>query len=109
MTLDDLPQRIRDKTQLRANARGSFCWIYTGCRNNSGYGKVRWKGRLVYMHRLAYALAHGRVPSGKIVCHQCDTPECFNPECLQAGTHSTNLKQRWKRGSKKRAAKEIEA
>ena len=107
MTLDDLPERIRQRTRLQPNARGSFCWIYTGCRNNNGYGKVRWKGRLVYMHRLAYALAHGRVPSGKIVCHQCDTKPCFNPACLQAGTKSTNMKQYHRRHGKRREAQEL--
>ncbi len=102
MTLDDLPDRIRNKIELKANARRSFCWIWTGAKRGDGYGVVRWKGRLVYTHRLAYAMAHGRVPSGKMVTHQCDTKPCMNPECLQAGTNSTNMKQ-WHRRGKKRA------
>lgn len=85
----------------RKEVTDSGCWLWTGARNNCGYGKVRWRGRLVYVHRLAYYLTHGRNPQGGCVLHKCDTPACFNPEHLQGGTHSTNLKHQYQRNRRR--------
>lgn len=97
MTNAEVPARF---LRLRViTERG--CWEYTGYRNRDGYVKVWWKGRRVFLHRLVYALAHGRVPSGKLVTHECDNPPCFNPDHLHSGTHSTNLKHQYQRGRRK--------
>lgn len=41
-------------------------------------------------HRVAWALHHCRQPSG-VIRHACDTPPCFDPECLADGTQRQNL------------------
>lgn len=105
LTLDDLPPRLAKKIVLRANARGGFCWIWTGAINDPrGYGRVKWKGKAVLAHRLFYALAHGRVPPRKVVCHECDTPSCVCPDCLVAGTQSKNMRDYHKRKPKELVA-----
>lgn len=101
LTLDDLPARLREKVELRANARGGFCWIWTGALNDArGYGRVKWRGKAVLAHRLFYALAHGIAPKRKVIMHECDTPSCVSPDCLTAGTQSKNMRDYYKRHPK---------
>lgn len=70
----------------------STCWLFTGCRNNHGYGKFSIGGVAIYAHRAAYALMVGPVPDGKKVCHRCDVPNCVNPAHLFIGTQRDNLR-----------------
>lgn len=56
----------------------------------SGYSVVYFEGKSWPAHRLAYKLAHGRIPKGKIICHKCDVRNCINPKHLYAGTYKDN-------------------
>lgn len=76
----------------------------TGCiewkwaKSSAGYGQKRIDGKLVYMHRLAYADAHGPIPDGMLVRHKCDNPACFNVNHLELGTQRDNMQDASKRG-----------
>jgi len=70
----------------------SGCWEWTGARGGKmKYGVIRIKGRLYKTHRIAYELAYGPIPEGKIVCHRCDNPPCCNPGHLFLGTYTDNV------------------
>lgn len=47
-----------------------------------GYAQIRLDGRNVYGHRLAYELAHGKIPKGMCVHHVCEHKRCLNPAHL---------------------------
>jgi len=69
------------------------CWLWTGGTSH-GYGQMRvhsvWGSYPIYAHRASYLLAHGPIPAGLEVCHDCDTPLCVNPSHFFLGTQSDN-------------------
>jgi hypothetical protein len=63
------------------------------------YNSLKYQGKVVLAHRLAYELAHGfGAASGKLVCHECDNPPCCNPRHLFLGTAQDNITDRDKKG-----------
>jgi hypothetical protein len=50
-----------------------------------------------YMHRVAYASAHGLTMlelKGKHVCHTCDNPRCINPAHLFVSDNVGNMRDK---------------
>jgi hypothetical protein len=67
------------------------CWLWTGCRNKAGYGRIGVEGRRVKLaHRVSYELAKGPIPPGLVLDHLCRVPQCVRPEHLEAVPQSVN-------------------
>ncbi len=68
------------------------CWEWRrGFRAGFGkYGIIRWHGRMVGAHRVAWMLANGRDPGELCVLHRCDNPPCCNPAHLWLGDQKAN-------------------
>ena len=74
------------------------CWIWTACKNNSGYGQFSLKGRPQLAHRISWMFANGDIPPGLCVLHRCDTPACVRPDHLFLGNHADNMRDRNEKG-----------
>jgi len=75
------------------------CRIWLGFVCPQGYARTWYKGKGgVLVHRIAYELAYGPIPSGMKVCHRCDTPSCSEPTHLFLGTQKDNLRDMFAKG-----------
>lgn len=81
-----------------AKGRDEECWPWLASHNSYGYGSVKWKGRPVGAHRVAYMLARGAIAPGLVVRHTCDSASCTNPLHLVLGTVEENNADRLARG-----------
>lgn len=78
--------------------RTDACWLWTGHRNNDGYGSLRRGDKMIKVHRLSWELHFGTIPDGTEVCHHCDNPACVRPDHLFLGTHLDNMVDRDSKG-----------
>jgi hypothetical protein len=77
---------------------GGQTWLWQGPVDGKGYGTIRFEGRNVLAHRLAYEMFVGPIPDGMIVRHKNDTPLDVNPSNLELGTLIDNVQDRVERG-----------
>lgn len=73
------------------------CWDWTGNCNKDGYGRFRYCGPKVLVHRLMFAWITGKSLSRKIhkdipiLDHICENRRCCNPAHLRLTTHKINV------------------
>lgn len=80
--------RLLDKVVAGPNG----CWIFTGWKHR-GYGRMRFKGRQAYAHRVSYELHVGPIAAGLEIDHLCSTPSCVRPDHLEAVTPEENQRR----------------
>lgn len=72
------------------------CWLWTGAKNNRGYGRFnssRTNGRAGqqwYAHVWAWTQVNGPVPEGLTLHHRCGIVNCVNPDHLEPLTLQAN-------------------
>jgi hypothetical protein len=97
----------RFMAKIEENEKG--CWIWTGAKFVSGYGKINTGGKMVRAHRISYELSNGKIPIGMHVLHTCDNKLCVNPNHLEVGTQKKNMIDASTRGLIKRSLTEDQA
>lgn len=88
----------------------SGCLLWLKNVNDKGYGRFATGGKRAMAHRLIWALVHGPIQGGLLVCHRCDVPSCINVDHLFLGTTADNIrdkvsKRRHRFGERHRFAK----
>lgn len=91
-------------------APGSDCWGWIGTKDSDGYGRFHSKPKQILAHRFAWEMHFGKIPSGLIVGHHCDSPACSRIDHLYLGTTQHNTmdmvrKNRQAKGSRNGGAK----
>jgi hypothetical protein len=77
------------------------CWLWSGYRNDVGYGYAWWRKSNRLAHRVAWEIATGVwPPSTTHVCHSCDNPSCVRPDHLFLGTALDNIRDMIAKGRK---------
>lgn len=85
--------RVESQTERRGE-----CDIFTGCLDDSGYGRINKDGKLVRVHRAVWERANGPIPSRLYICHTCDNPSCIRLEHLWAGSQKENMQDCARKG-----------
>lgn len=68
------------------------CLIWTGHRNDSGYGLLTAGGRQVRAHRWVFESTYGPIPDGMVIDHQCWNPACVNIDHLRIASNAENTR-----------------
>lgn len=77
------------------------CWEWTGSKRVDGYGQC-WKDEVLQKaHRVMWELTHGKIPDGFVVRHKCRN-KCVNPNHLELGTHTDNMRDKIRDGTASR-------
>lgn len=85
-TTKSLIERLDEKID-----KSGDCWIWTGWKNDKGYGNIVIDGRRRRTHIVSYELHVGDVPTGLELDHLCRNRACVKPEHLEAVTHQVNI------------------
>jgi len=86
----DVRERIKERILTDPQ---TGCWLWTGCREKAGYGKIRIKTGARVVHRVAYEAFVGPVPGGLTLDHLCRVRHCCNPEHLEPVTLLENVRR----------------
>lgn len=84
------------------------CWIWMGAVIRWGYGAIgsgRRGQKMLKAHRAAWEIYRGPIPSGMLVLHRCDVPQCVNPHHLFLGDALTNSRDMIRKGRSSRGEK----
>jgi HNH endonuclease len=87
------------------------CIEWTGTLNGDGYGVRNDRlsreqfGPSILVHRQVWWGAHGPIPPGQVIRHDCDNPRCINIEHLRLGTQSDNMQDFFERRSRRPAVR----
>lgn len=76
----------------------SSCSVWTGGKDQDGYGLTHFEGKSWRVHRLVWSWLFGEIPNGLFVLHDCDNPPCYNPEHLFLGDAKSNVQDAINKG-----------
>ena len=81
-----------DRLMQKTTKHPGGCWLFAGCKDSGGYGMIGVNGKGNKAHRISWATVNGPIPSGLMVLHRCDIPNCINPDHLFLGTQLDNMR-----------------
>lgn len=84
---------LSDRFARKVVVIDSGCHLWLGTRNGVGYGLFKVGRKNIRAHRWIYEQTVGSIPTGLELDHLCRTPQCVNPEHLEAVTHAENVRR----------------
>lgn len=86
------------ETESLAVALKIPCLIWPFGKTGEGYGAIKTNGKMQSVHRIAFIFAYKLDPGEFLVCHHCDTRQCYNPHHLFKGTSLDNTRDMMLKG-----------
>lgn len=87
-----MPVRKSVADKLKRYAVSGECWLWSGCIDRCGYGKIgRCPDGESLAHRAAYKHFTGPIPDDCEIDHLCKVRRCINPAHLEAVPHAVNV------------------
>ncbi len=83
-----------DQLDFLLRVFGARCWEWPKERDPCGYGRMGWKGKVEFVHRVAYEMFKGPIPEGLEIDHLCSNRACFNPDHLEAVSRTENNRRK---------------
>lgn len=90
-TKDSSWSSLREKIEHYLDKQPDGCWIWTRVKTPSGYGQVRWGGKMVSVHRAYLSEVGYLLPDDLVIDHLCRNRACSNPDHLELVTNRTNI------------------
>lgn len=91
--------RVEESVRVASPEDPDSCWIGVGKPRPNGYVRIRFEGKLVYLHRLAYLVWRGPIKAKFDIRHQCGNRACARPEHLASGSRLATMTAAKKRGT----------
>jgi hypothetical protein len=83
-------------------ADSNGCWNCTShAADTCGYPMICRNGKKGHMSRFIWIEKNGPIPESMAVRHKCDNPRCINPDHLEIGTHTNNMRDMIERGRRR--------
>ena len=79
--------------------RDGACLVWTGARNEAGYGRTGIAGRDLLAHRYAWERANGQIPEGMVIDHMCRNRACVEVSHLRLATPKQNAENLAREGT----------
>lgn len=77
----------------KTSARDDGCIVWTGAKNDRGYGWFHANNKMIKAHRWVYEYRKGPIPAGLVIDHLCRNPSCVNPDHLEVVTAAENTRR----------------
>lgn len=71
----------------------SGCWLFIGCVDDCGYGRMFRRKGTRFAHRISFELFRGPIPKNMELDHLCRVRCCVNPDHLEVVTHAENVRR----------------
>lgn len=86
---------IKDRLMERVFLTPDGCWLWKLSTNRDGYGQMKFDGRNLLAHRVAFEVFVGPIPDGLHLDHLCRVRSCCNPEHLEPVSATENSRRAW--------------
>ena len=95
---DNRTSKYNKPKPIEYNIDENGCWICTSHgRDRDGYSRLMINQKTTGVHRFVYARTHGSISNDVVVRHKCDNPTCINPDHMEIGIQSDNVRDSLKR------------
>lgn len=100
-----IPRNPRARaTPIRFVKMDYECWhciSHTKSKHRRNYPVIGRYNRFLRMSRYVFWLENGHIDEEKYIMHQCDNPECINPNHLRLGSPQENTNDMIEKGRQK--------